>query len=592
MEIYNADQEKIILTKEQQSCLNYAGNKTLLVKGAAGAGKSIVIQNLAKKLLEASTGAEKNNIAIFTFNNTLTAYTREALREYPEEYITITTLDTYLSHVYNETNGPKLKIPRNVENKKEIMKHVLKKHREACGPHRFQNLEPEFWLEEIKWMKEMNVSTEDMEDYLKIPRRGRGGKVRMSVADRIVAFQIYTKYQEEMQKKGMGDWIDQALYLSHHGDEVPDEYKFCHVLIDEAQDFSMVKMKAAMALSGKDMVIAMDANQRIYENYWTPGMLGIETTTRKLTKSMRTTKQIDDLAESLRKHNDEFLNEDDRSLRAIPEKEGMLPCVAHLEDQDKEKKYVAEYIRKLQDKTPNCSVGVIAATKEQVWKYAAWMTDAGIDHEIIRKDSVFSVCQSGVKIVNVYNAKGLEFTHVIIPQFIEGKFPYFFSSADKEEEQNFFIKSRNLIYVAMTRAKRTLLITYSGEKGSRFIGELDTDLYRPVGNITYVTPKKYATGKVVTENTKLDYSSLILPPVVKKEKATSGGKSLKEYLQDKGLEVIDKRNSNGALWIIGEKASLSPVIKEIESIYGAYGSFSAGGRATKHKPGWFTKCEK
>ena len=99
-----------------------------------------------------------------------------------------------------------------------------------------------------------------------------------------------------------------------------------------------------MAFAGKDMVIAMDMNQRIYQKYWTPGMLGIGTTTKKLTKSMRTTKQIDNLAESLRRHNDEFLSEDDRSIRVIPEKEGSLPRLVHLTDPEQEKKYVTEWI--------------------------------------------------------------------------------------------------------------------------------------------------------------------------------------------------------------------------------------------------------
>lgn len=36
---YNIEHDKIILTKEQESCLNYKGEKTLLVKGIAGAGK-------------------------------------------------------------------------------------------------------------------------------------------------------------------------------------------------------------------------------------------------------------------------------------------------------------------------------------------------------------------------------------------------------------------------------------------------------------------------------------------------------------------------------------------------------------------------
>lgn len=593
LDLYNTEHEKITLTKEQESCLNYAGDKTLLVKGIAGGGKSVVLQGFTKKLLAQSPKDIKNNIAIFTFNNTLNACTRELVGETNEESVLVSTLDSYISKVYSAI-GPKLKMYYKQGYQEEIIKKALEKHKETCGPHRFQNLEPEFWIEEIRWMKEMNVSAEDRQYYLELPRKGRGGKVRMSASDRIAAFQIYIKYEEERKSKDAGDWIDQALYLAHNAEKIPEQYKFRHVLLDEAQDLPLVKMKAAMAFAGKDMVIAMDMNQRIYQKYWTPGMLGIGTTTKKLTKSMRTTKQIDDLAESLRRHNDEFLSEDDRSIRVIPEKEGSLPRLVHLTDPEQEKKYVTEWIRKCIKKNPKCSIGVIAAKNTQIKKYASWMTDAGIMHEDIKKDSTFSLRTLGVKIVNAYNAKGLEFTYVIIPELTEGNFPYYFNPKDKDKEeiQNFYINGRNLLYVAMTRAKRSLLLTYSGNKGSRFIGELDKDAYEAVGEITYVKPDDGITGSGAGRQKKLDYESLILPPVVQKEKLTTEGKDLKTYLQDKGLEIVDKRSSGGVLWIVGEKTALQPIIREIGELYGAYGNFSEGNRATKRRPGWFTSCRK
>ena len=92
--------------------------------------------------------------------------------------------------------------------------------------------------------------------------------------------------------------------------------KFEHVLIDEAQDLSMAQMTAIMRLYTKDMMVAMDMNQKIHSRHWTPKLLGIESTTKKLTKSMRTTKQIEALAESLRCRNDVNLSDDDKSLRA------------------------------------------------------------------------------------------------------------------------------------------------------------------------------------------------------------------------------------------------------------------------------------
>lgn len=152
----------------------------------------------------------------------------------------------------------------------------------------------------------------------------------------------------------------------------------------------------------------------------------------------------------------------------------------------------------------NISIGIIAGRNLQIKTYAAWMTDAGIPHEIIQRDTTFSMAKPGVKIVNVFNAKGLEFTRVIIPQFIEGNFPYRFQSDDEEEMQAFLAKSRNLIYVGMTRAKYSLDIVYSGDNGSRFIGEMDETLYESSGLLAkeYIALDQLYTDLIRTTNVK------------------------------------------------------------------------------------------
>ena len=52
----------------------------------------------------------------------------------------------------------------------------------------------------------------------------------------------------------------------------------------------------------------------------------------------------------------------------------------------------------------------------------------------------------------LYQAKGLEFDHVIIPFLNQGMFPLDFRGINPEEECRLF-------YVAITRAKKTLLLT-------------------------------------------------------------------------------------------------------------------------------------
>jgi DNA helicase II / ATP-dependent DNA helicase PcrA len=68
----------------------------------------------------------------------------------------------------------------------------------------------------------------------------------------------------------------------------------------------------------------------------------------------------------------------------------------------------------------------------------------------------------GVHLLTLHRAKGLEFEAVYLPRLDEGELPN--RRADVDEE-------RRLLYVGITRAKRHLLVTWSG-KPSRFLAEL------------------------------------------------------------------------------------------------------------------------
>lgn len=261
--ILNAYQETITWTKEQQSCLNYTGNKTLMVKGFAGAGKSLVIQELAKRLMAGIATGQKHKVAIFSYNNTLNTVTKDILKinGEREDYITVTTLMSYLTRVYKAIGGPYLKLctgDNYHEIKQEAIQIAIAEHKKKYGSHRLHDLDSSFWIDEFDWMKDMNVSTQDEEYYLRLQRKGRGNKVRMLTADRKAAFQLFTFYDQAIAKKKVGDWTDYALYIIRHAERIPDELKFDYVLIDEAQDLSLTYMIAAMMFFKKDMIIAIE----------------------------------------------------------------------------------------------------------------------------------------------------------------------------------------------------------------------------------------------------------------------------------------------------------------------------------------------
>lgn len=572
------DNQKYTLTSEQESCVNYQGEKApnLTVKGAAGSGKSIVIMQRAKKLLEQYSEQEKNKIAIFTYNNTLATSTAQFLdvNEEKSDFITISTIDKYFAKIYMEMKNVKRLNIVTQDRAKEIVQKALEKHKKDCGEHRFHRIPDaeDFWLEEISWMKNMNISSRDKEIYLQMPRKGRGSKVRMGERDRVVAFEIFQYFNVEMELANKITWEDINIYISHNINDIPEHFKFEHVLIDEAQDMSFAKMIGAVALHKKTMVIAMDMNQRIYNQSWTLKQIGIVATTKKLTKSFRCTKQIDALAESLRRNNDRFMDSDDISNHVIPEVDGAKPLLVKCADEQAEKQMISQLVKQWITENPNITIGILASNKHQLHKFEKWMTAAGIYHEKIEKDSTFSVNKPGVKLATIYSSKGLEFVRVIIPQFEEGKLPRNIETTDAELFDEELMKARNLAYVAMTRAKFSLLMTYSGKK-SRFIDEMDKELY------------EFQESSIkVMKNSDIKVDGI-------ESGSMEIGHELVDYFESKGLEVIDKRYNKGCLWVVGEEKDLQPYLKEVKEKFGVVGHFGKG-KATKQRRGWFTQSKK
>ena len=81
--------------------------------------------------------------------------------------------------------------------------------------------------------------------------------------------------------------------------------------------------------------------------------------------------------------------------------------------------------------------------------------------------------QNGVRMMTVHASKGLEFERVWIPDVNEGTFPYGHMQSEETVEEE-----RRMLYVAMTRAKEFLELTFvTGTKErprlmSRFLNPL------------------------------------------------------------------------------------------------------------------------
>jgi DNA helicase-2/ATP-dependent DNA helicase PcrA len=96
----------------------------------------------------------------------------------------------------------------------------------------------------------------------------------------------------------------------------------------------------------------------------------------------------------------------------------------------------------------------------------------------------------GVHLLTLHRAKGLEFDAVYIPRLEEGELPSRRAKGEELEDE------RRLLYVGLTRAKRHLLVTWSG-KSSRFLEEMGIRPGAQVAGDPKVKQKLEATPAVL-----------------------------------------------------------------------------------------------
>ena len=232
-------------------------------------------------------------------------------------------------------------------------------------------------------------------------------------------------------------------------------------------------------------------------------------------------------------------------------------------------------IKQFQKMIPNHSIGILAAKNSDVQVLSSWLTDYGISFEVVAKDSTFSLANTGVKICNVHNAKGLEFGGVIIPRFYEGNYPSRFFSPDDEIMQAFLIQARNLAYVAMTRARLYLTLIFTG-RPSRFLSEMDPACYELI-----------SFADKSGSNLKKAFQNIIAQNASSNSSKSSQLKEMFIFLKDRGMDVVDKTANGGNMTVKGKREDIESVVSEAEKRFKMKGRYSEKLKAAGYGPGWW-----
>lgn len=564
----NAD---MVLTQRQIESINFEASNDLLIRGVAGSGKSVVLMKRAVKLnYKANQENKRKRIIILTFTNSLVKYTSELvnLTELNPCLIEVKTIDSCCLSTY----GKYVDLIKGDKERKEFVETAIQNHLKRHPKHRFHDIEAEFWMEEFLWIKQKNLTT--LESYVDAERSGRGGKVRMSRDDKRVAFQLFDEYCVLLKNADKYDKEDIYAELISSPSRIPEGKKYDYVLVDEAQDLSVVMLKFAKMLSRESVTIAADKAQKIYSTSFSWRDIGIDIRGRSksLEKPFRSTKQIVELAESLLEVNRALQTDlSEFTDPAIPERTGSKPAVISCNYALTERDIVANLIKHFESENPPHTIGVLYRSWTQRKDLIEWFNYKHIKYEEVKiektsDDVKWSLSTPGVKLCTLHSSKGLEFDTVIIPMFKADVLPLasVMEGADEAQKAELEMQERSLLYVGMTRAKYNLYITFSGMH-SPFLKDFAHEYYQYVDSRKQALPKPQRTD--IQAIKKLAPEPEKKTPVTKPPVRTAPAQPVKpSYTQQPSYtRCLSKKANNGTTVLLQASGSSETVVVQVNT---------------------------
>lgn len=319
------------------------------------------------------------------------------------------------------------------------------------------------------------------ETYLAVPRRGRG--LRLDRAQRRQVWQMIQEFSSLRRQSGRTTYAqiaaDAAEVMADPG-ALP-ECRYDHVVVDEGQDLHPAHwrlLRAAVEPGPNDIFLCEDGHQRLYGQKVVLSHLGIETRgrSRRLTLNYRTTRQI--LAASLAVLQDvpiEDLDGEGESTSGYRSAlSGQEPELRGYPDREAELEGGVDVVRRWLESDGSPQPGTIAVLtrrKRDAEFAARSLNAAGVPA------SVGGAGQRGdrrpVHVLTMHSAKGAEFRHVLLLHADDDTVPEraAVDTADADERDDVLLRERLLLYVACSRARDDLVVTWSG-RPSRFLAGL------------------------------------------------------------------------------------------------------------------------
>jgi superfamily I DNA/RNA helicase len=318
------------------------------------------------------------------------------------------------------------------------------------------------------------------DDYLAIARYGRGSPLRRRA--RLAVWDVYETYQDHLQKRGLLDWQDVTLQAYQELWSQPLSEPYDHVVIDEAQDLTVMQLRAAQRLNKggaasqeRSIFLVGDVAQTLYSRgfRWKEAGLPVVGRSYSIRRNFRNTRQIAEASALLYAYNRRLKLSEDYVDPTFTERQGAWPIVLECDVTDREPRAVYDKILSLVEdqRFRLADFAILSPTRALCDTYRDALKMVQIPC-VVYTEKEFDILEERVKILTIHSAKGLEFPIVFLVGLHNGTLPRRIRGWDDEEAAIELERNRNVMYVGMTRAAEALYLVTSKRSPSSFLSEI------------------------------------------------------------------------------------------------------------------------
>ncbi|MBA2946507.1 UvrD-helicase domain-containing protein [Streptomyces himalayensis] len=432
------------------------------VTGGPGTGKTVVALHRVKHLLSRSPDAR---VLLTTYTNAMAAALRENLSllldgdETQLARVDVTTVNAYAHQIVSELGG-KAPSPIGDREERQVWRKVVKK----LGLP---------WTEQFLAQEYRHVvlaqDIRSLDVYRAASRRGRGSA--LSPARREQLWPAIELFESMLRDQGASTYLQVCARAARLLAEATPAYD--HVVVDEAQDLHPTQwrvLRGAVAPGSDDLFITGDPHQRIYDSKVSLGSLGISVAgrTSRLRINYRSTEEILTWSTGILTpvSVDDLGGEGTDSLAGYRSLlHGRRP---HVNGYGGEQAEVAALVERVegwiaQGIRPS-EIGVCARFNLLLDKAYDKLSAAGVPVARVKDNPGPDV--DGVRLATMHAMKGLEFRCVAVLGVTASALPFAREvtpvDVDALQHDSDLLRERCLLFVACTRAREALAVSWSG----------------------------------------------------------------------------------------------------------------------------------